>query len=105
MMNRDRFTSDKQEYQLSCVEALVAGTLALMTGHAQAGRDSDREPMARKILANLAQLSSHGCLSPQFRLMLCNLQAHWQRLQSRVSPVQPPPDPRASHHPAPGRLQ
>jgi len=80
------------EYQLSCVEALVAGTLALMTGHAQAGPESDRAPMTRKILANLAQLSRHSCLSPQFRLMLCNLQGHWQLLQSRESAAPAWPD-------------
>lgn len=71
------------EYQLSCAEALVAGTLALMTGHAQTHDDSQRQFMTCKIRANLSQLAQHTCISTQFRMMLGNLQTHWQMLQMR----------------------
>lgn len=70
------------EYQLSCSEALVAGTLALMTAHAQAADDEQRLRMAQKIGANLTQLAAHNCMSPQFRMMLGNLVAHWQLLRA-----------------------
>lgn len=72
------------EYQLHCVEALVAGTLALMTGYAQAREEPARAPMARKILANLALLADQPGVSAQFRSMLCNLLAHWHELQAHA---------------------
>ena len=42
-----------EEYSLPCAEALLAGTLALMTGYVQACCDSHRDAMGRKIAANL----------------------------------------------------
>ena len=67
-----------EEYSMPCMEALLAGTLALMTGYAQACCDSHREAMARKIVTNLEALSQAQALSPHFRTMLWNLQARWQ---------------------------
>jgi hypothetical protein len=60
------------------MEALLAGTLALMTGYAQACCDSHREAMARKIATNLESLAQAQALSPHFRTMLWNLLARWQ---------------------------
>ena len=71
-VNRD------EEYSMPCMEALLAGTLALMTGYAQACCDSHREAMARKIATNLEALAQAQALSPHFRTMLWNLQARWQ---------------------------
>lgn len=85
------------EYELACAEALLAGTLALMTGHAQSSSGEHRLHFCRKVLTNLQELSRHGCLSPQFRLMLRNLQAHWQRLQGPELPARAVADDRLWH--------
>lgn len=66
-----------EEYSLPCAEALLAGTLALMTGYVQACCDSHREAIGRKIVANLQNLSQLASLTPHFRTMLWNLQARW----------------------------
>ena len=71
--------SHDEEYSMPCMEALLAGTLALMTGYAQACCDTHREAMARKIVTNLEALVQAQALSPHFRTMLWNLQARWQQ--------------------------
>lgn len=70
-------TADTEEYSLPCAEALLAGTLALMTGFAQASDAQHRDAMGRKIVANLQNLSQLQSLTPHFRTMLWNLQARW----------------------------
>jgi hypothetical protein len=82
-MNTDIQMAGDDEYQLPCAEALLAGTLALMTGHAQACCDGHRQLMTRKIVSNLSQLTEHPILSPQFRAALWNLRTHWQALQEQ----------------------
>lgn len=72
-------THRDEEYSMPCMEALLAGTLALMTGYAQACCDSHREAMVRKIVTNLEALTQSQALSPHFRTMLWNLQARWQQ--------------------------
>jgi len=68
-----------EEYTLPSVEALLAGTLALMTGYAQSARDCAHRPlMARKLVANLSCLSSHPQLSPAMHTMLANLRTRWE---------------------------
>ncbi|MFY3385243.1 hypothetical protein [Paracidovorax sp. MALMAid1276] len=66
-----------EEYSLPCAEALLAGTLALMTGHMQACCDTHRTAMARKIVANLQMLGQMNAFTPHFRTMLWNLQGRW----------------------------
>lgn len=66
-----------EEYSLPCAEALLAGTLALMTGYVQACCDSHREAMGRKIVTNLQLLGQADVFTPHFRTMLCNLQSRW----------------------------
>jgi len=81
-------STDSEEYSLPCAEALLAGTLALMTGYAQGCCESHREPMGRKIVANLQNLSQLESLTPHFRTMLWNLQARWAQhcsAQAQVS--------------------
>ncbi|MFT3780298.1 MAG: hypothetical protein QM772_18890 [Ottowia sp.] len=68
-----------EEYALPGVEALLAGTLALMTGVAQAAPGGDSVgPMAAKIVANLGLLADHPSLSDPMRQMLARLVVHWQ---------------------------
>lgn len=68
-----------EEYTLPSVEALLTGTLALMTGYAQSARDCPHRPlMARKLVSNLFYLSAHPQLSKPMQVMLANLRTRWQ---------------------------
>lgn len=68
-----------EEYVLPSVDALMAGTLALMTGYAQAAEgDPNRSMLARKLVSNLFFLSEHPQVSPHMRCMLANLRTRWQ---------------------------
>lgn len=80
-MNTPIEMDGNEEYHLPCAEALLAGTLALMTGHAQACCASQRQLMSGKIVSNLLQLTGHQVLSPQFRAALSKLRTHWQVMQ------------------------
>ena len=96
-MNTDIEMTGEDEYRLPCTEALLAGTLALMTGHAQACCDNRRQWMSAKIVANLAQLSAHSTLSPQFRAALWSLRAHWETLRRERAEAANAGDPRLWH--------
>jgi hypothetical protein len=68
-----------EEYTMPSVEALLAGTLALMTGYAQSARECPHRPlMAGKLVSNLLCLSVHPQLSPPMQTMLSNLRTRWQ---------------------------
>ncbi len=83
-----------EEYGMPCAEALLAGALALMTGHAQACCAAQRELMARKVADNLQLLAGHCGLSPDFRALLSRLQHHWVRQdQADPGPLRLPPQP------------
>ena len=88
-----------EEYSLPCAEALLAGSLALMTGYAQAG-EPQREALGAKIAVNLQQLAGLGSLTPHFRTMLANLHERWA-CQGGVAAHRP----RALWHAAPETLQ
>jgi hypothetical protein len=84
-----------QEYELPCAEALLAGTLALMTAHVQACCDGHRARIVDKVNDNLAQLAGNCALSPPFRTALWNLRIHWQMLKD-AAPL-PARDPQLWH--------
>jgi hypothetical protein len=68
-----------EEYTLPCVEALLAGCFALMTGYAQSAPDCPHRPLlAAKLISNLIRLSHDSALTPQMRSMLDNLRTRWQ---------------------------
>src|SRR5215216_616633 len=69
-------------------EALLAGTLALMTGHAQACCEGQRALLAQKIIANLLTLSHHPAAPPNFRAIAANLHPLWMRVL-QPAPGQP----------------
>ncbi|MDO5625407.1 MAG: hypothetical protein Q4G71_12050 [Pseudomonadota bacterium] len=75
-MHTQPTSRDDEEYTMPCVEALLAGTLALMTGFAQGSAHAG--PMASKIVANLDALADHPALSEPMRLMLARLVPRWQ---------------------------
>ena len=95
-------TAADEEYTLPCVEALLAGTLALMTGMAQAAPDcAHKAPMARKIADNLRLLAEQTQLSEPMRMMLRRLLGHWQQALADARPAPPS----ALWAPVPPRVQ
>lgn len=83
-----------EEHVMPCAEAMLAGTLALMTGHGQHSDAGTRSLMAKKIISNLFFLSGHPHLSDGFKTMLGNLRTRWQLEWAPgegavVAPVQP----------------
>ncbi len=84
----DTFAADDdgEQYTMPCAEAMLAGTLALMTGYAQQHDASVRSLMARKVVSNLFFLSGHPQLSDAFRTMVLNLRARWQEDCQVVAP-------------------
>ena len=75
---------DIEEHELPCIEAVLAGTLALMTGYGQALQaeldPQHRLKMGLKIGDNLALLVDHPVLSLGFRQVLLGLQKRWRAM-------------------------
>ena len=78
-----------EEYTMPCAEALLAATLALMTGHVQACCDGRRDLIAKKVVTNLFFLAQHPLLSEQFKTMLWNLRTRWEVQVENHMAVQP----------------
>lgn len=77
-----------ETYTLPSLEALIAGTLALMTGYAQSPEESGHRPlMAHKLVLQLHTLSQHAGLSAPLRQMLAGLQLRWQAQVNAVAPA------------------
>lgn len=96
-----------EEYSLPCAEALIAGTLALMTGFAQA-EEPQREALRGKIAAHLQSLAGLAVLTPHFRTMLSNLCDRWAQSQGEGAPLsmdRPSERERRLWHAAPETLQ
>lgn len=96
-----------EDYVLPGAEALLAGTLALMTGLAQsaaegAGAPANAEAMRCKIIENLGALAAHAGLSQPMRQMVARLQGHWERTAHAASAG---PRERAAWLPSPALLQ
>ena len=76
-----RFKEHIEEHELPSIEAVLAGTLALMTGYSQALQaeldPQGRVAMGEKVGANLGLLLDHPQLSLGFRQVLFGLQQRW----------------------------
>lgn len=94
-----------EEYGMPSAEALLASTLALMTGHAQACCDGHREVMAGKTAASLLVLSQHPRMSPGFRELALRLQDRWAVKASSQNDAFSPNVPRALWHTTPEVIQ
>ncbi len=95
-----------EEYTLPPVEALMAGTLALLTGYAQSAPDCPHRPlMAAKLVSNLLFLSGHPDLSGPMRTMLANLRTRWQVHAEQGGAPAEPPSPTPLWHAAPAGMQ
>lgn len=79
-MEIDCVDAGRTEYTLPRVEAMLAGTLALMTGHAQNMCPNRRMLMALKIRHNLQELQAQEGLSEAFRTVLQRLAHQWGAL-------------------------
>lgn len=96
----DRVGSVETEYHLPCAEALLAGILALMTGHAQSECPGRQARMAERIVENIEALAQHAAFSAQFRMALHHLRTHWQGLADPgpcAPAAAPDPGPRLLH--------
>ena len=103
-----------EEHELPCIEAVLAGTLALMTGYSQALQAElhphQRVQMGEKIGDSLALLIQHPQLSLGFRQVLIGLQSRWEAMRAcsiqadrdYAAQAQPPAHARLA---APERLQ
>lgn len=101
-MARCDTTISSEEYVLPEVEAVMAGTLALMTGYAQARCATQRRLMMGKIVSNIALLGDHPHLSAPFRCAVRKLRCHWELLLEADGEAQ---HPAKLQHPAPVTLQ
>ncbi len=74
------------DHELPSLEAVLAGTLALMTGYAQALQaelhPAQRLAMGAKIGRNLALLGEHEGVSDAFARIARGLQARWQLMSA-----------------------
>ncbi len=104
-----------EEHELPCIEAVLAGTLALMTGYGQALQAAlepqRRLSMGEKVARNLSLLAEHPQLSVGFRQVLTGLQRRWIAMNDCTEQAAGPfiaPPPRAALRfqvEAPKRLQ
>ena len=90
---------------LPTAEAVLAATLALMSGHAQACCEEHRWVMLKKIVANLHLLAYHPGVSLGFKAVAEQLYAMWARLHDqwhdeKCEPAQPPRQPSAHNNAA-----
>ena len=73
-----------EEHELPSIEAVLAGTLALMTGYSQALQaeldPQHRVKMGVKIGDNLSLLADHPQLSLGFRQVLLGLRGRWRAI-------------------------
>ena len=84
---------EDEEHALPTVEAVLAGTLALMTGYSQSLlaelNPEHRVLMGRKIGNNLALLAEHPQLSAPFHLLLGGLQQRWAQMAGCTAEAAP----------------
>lgn len=70
----------EEEFVLPATEAMLAGTLALMTGFAQSETQAGvRQRMALKLVQNLQLLAERADLSDSMRTVLHRLEQQWRR--------------------------
>ena len=84
-MTMDPRLSPHEEYTLPYEEALIASTLALMTGYVQSCCGLRREAMASKIDVNFHALAEAPWLSPAFKTLLSALRARWRQQVDEVA--------------------
>jgi len=95
-----------EEYVLPCAEALLAGTLALMTAYAQGSPSCRGRPlMESQLVSNLMRLSHHPAFTPTMCTVMTRLCASWQQQASGNVPTTPTPQPTPLWHGTPQAVQ
>lgn len=83
-----------EEYELPSIEAVLAGTLALMTGYSQAlqaeQHPQQRVLMGSKIGRNIGLLAEHPQLSLSFKRVMQGLQQRWVLMTACTVESEPP---------------
>jgi hypothetical protein len=98
--------STEEEYVLPCAEALLAGTLALMTAYAQGSPHCNGRPvMAAQLVSNLIRLSHHPAFTPTMRAVLSRLCGSWQQQVSGITFAEPTEQSTALWHGTPQSVQ
>jgi hypothetical protein len=101
--------STGEEHELPTVEAVLAGTLALMTGYSQSLlaelQPEHRVLMGRKIGNNLALLAEHPQLSVPFQAVLGGLQRRWTQMAGCTAEAAPLCRPSACPFQAPDEVR
>ncbi len=77
------------EYAISGLEAMLAGTLALMSAYAHGSCKAGRGLISEKIVSNLYCLQAQNALSPEFRKVLAQVGHAWQQHQLMPSEDMP----------------
>lgn len=96
----------EEEYELPCAEALLAGTLALMTGYAQGSPTCHGRPlMAAQLVSNLIRLSHHPAFTPTMHTVLNRLCGSWQQQVTGNAPTMLTPQPTPLWHGTPQAVQ
>jgi len=84
-MHADNPPCRDQEYLMPCAEALLAGTLALMTVQCRCHCERQRDVMAQKIISNLVNLEARLCADPlfsdSFQAVVRNVRQQWEAQQ------------------------
>jgi hypothetical protein len=79
-MNPDQ-QSNVNEFDISGLEAMLAGTLCLMSAysHGNCNNDNTQDLIGLKIISNLNYLQCQNSLSEEFRLVLSKVRESWQQ--------------------------
>lgn len=83
------FEGPADDSRLPALEAVLAGTLALMTSHAEAGSAGRRLAIRARIVSNIDLLMRDERLSTAFRLSLGQLCVHWKYMGAPGSDLAP----------------
>jgi hypothetical protein len=72
-------TANVTEYTITGLEAMLAGTFALMSAYAHCQCGNNQGLMALKIISNLTCLQYQTSLSPEFRQVHGRVMDSWQQ--------------------------
>ena len=82
-------TESSEEYEVQSSEAMIAATLSLMTGYAQAASKLQKHLISHKISANLDAMAMTLSASEPFQVLLYKLQAIWSRINTEFDEATP----------------
>jgi hypothetical protein len=102
----NHMTPPPSDKALPCADALLAGTLALMTGYSCAPNGCPMRPlMAAKLARNLAVLSRHPEISSPMKVVLGKLLIRWRQGAESTDSRESPQQGAALWHRPPGLVQ